>query len=187
MELFIAKTSGFCFGVKKAFDTAILTTENKSSKTPIYTYGPLIHNKDVVDYLSFRGARVVESIDNLVPGTVIIRSHGVGEAFYNEAADLGFEIVDSTCVFVKKVHQIVKKYSDNNHQIIIVGDAMHPEVIGIVGWTKGNAIVIDSLSTAKKNVFADVPTCLVAQTTLNTNSWEEVSNYLKGKIPQLTL
>ncbi len=180
MEIFVAKHSGFCFGVKRAFETAIEVTENPDSELPIYTYGPLIHNQDVVDHLAKRGASVIESLEDVEKGTIIIRSHGVGQAFYQEANAIGLHIVDTTCVFVKKVHRIVKEHTDLGYRVIICGDPDHPEVIGIKGWSEQKAVVVKNLEDAMALSESDLPICLVAQTTLNSKTWKALLSYFES-------
>ena len=100
----------------------------------LYSYGQLIHNKTVTDDLASKGLEIVENLDGLTEGTLLIRSHGVGKALYDEAEAKGLKILDGTCPFVKKIHNIVHEKLANGMGIIIVGDGTHPEVIGINGW-----------------------------------------------------
>lgn len=180
MEIFVAKHSGFCFGVKRAFETAIGVTENPETDHPIYTYGPLIHNQDVVNLLAEKGAKVIESLEDVPKGTIIIRSHGVGEAFYHEAETKGLHVVDTTCVFVKKVHRIVKEHTDLGYRVVICGDPEHPEVIGIKGWSNQKAIVVRNLEEAMALPESELPICLVAQTTLNSKTWHILKSYFES-------
>ena len=105
MEVMVAKTAGFCFGVKRAVDQ--VKRQIAEGRKPIYTYGPIIHNEEVVRELAGQGVRVIESEKELLDitdGTVVIRSHGVPERIYREIKDQGLDIVDATCPFVKKIH-----------------------------------------------------------------------------------
>ena len=113
MNVELAKTAGFCFGVKRAVDTVYKQIEKHQSEK-IFTYGPIIHNEEVVADLEKKGVQVIHSTDELKgrpKGTVIIRSHGVERKIYDEIKALGFEIVDATCPFVLKIHRLVEQYS----------------------------------------------------------------------------
>ncbi|MDE7478486.1 MAG: 4-hydroxy-3-methylbut-2-enyl diphosphate reductase, partial [Lachnospiraceae bacterium] len=133
MEVVLAKSSGFCFGVKRAVDTVYEQAEKNSD---IYTYGPIIHNEEVVKDLEKKGVKVLNSKDELEAldkGSIIIRSHGVSKEIYELIADKGLECIDATCPFVKRIHQIVEQESENGRQVIIIGNDRHPEVEGIKG------------------------------------------------------
>ena len=122
MNVTLAKSAGFCFGVKRAVKTVYEETD-KSDK-PIYTFGPIIHNEEVVADLEKKGVAVVNSVEELrdkPKGTVIIRSHGVEKEVYEQIKMLGFEIVDATCPFVLKIHRLVEKYSSQGYHVIIIG------------------------------------------------------------------
>ena len=111
MEVIVAKTAGFCFGVKRAVDQ--VKRQISEGRKPIYTYGPIIHNEEVVRELSGQGVRVIEGEEELADitaGTVVIRSHGVPERIYRKIEEQGLAIVDATCPFVKKIHRIVREY-----------------------------------------------------------------------------
>ena len=136
MNVILAKSAGFCFGVKRAVD--MVYKEAERGDTPIYTYGPIIHNEEVVSDLEAKGVRVIEDVDELrdaPKGIVIIRSHGVGPSVYREIQKLGFEIVDATCPFVLKIHRLVEQHSREGERIVIIGNASHPEVAGIREWS----------------------------------------------------
>ena len=153
----VAKSAGFCFGVKRAEDMvyAQLETNDETKdgiKDPIYTYGPIIHNEEVVKDLEKKGVFVIntmEELDDITEGTVIIRSHGVSSAVYEALRKKGVEIVDATCPFVLKIHNIVKQESANGKQIVIIGNEKHPEVEGIMGWSKTQVHVVDTEEKAQ--------------------------------------
>ena len=152
MEVIRAKSAGFCFGVKRAVDTVYEQVEKQMGKQ-IYTYGPIIHNEEVVADLEKKGVQVIHSTDELKgrpKGTVIIRSHGVERKIYDEIKTLGFEIVDATCPFVKRIHKIVAEESKKGSRIIIIGNPDHPEVEGIRGWAGENVTVIKNAEEAEK-------------------------------------
>ena len=167
MEICLAKSAGFCFGVKRAVEQVYNQAENGKN---IYTYGPIIHNEEVVKDLEKKGVQVIEeeNLEDIKEGTVIIRSHGVEKAVGERIQALGLQCVDATCPFVKRIHKVVEKESALGKQIVIVGSAVHPEVMGIMGWSESPAIVIETEEEAEK---IDLPTdreiCVVSQTTFN--------------------
>ncbi len=175
MEVILAKSAGFCFGVKRAVEKVY---EQIDSGKKIYTYGPIIHNEEVVRDLEKRGVRVLaskEELEALKEGTVVIRSHGVPKQIYELVEKNGIECIDATCPFVKRIHDIVEKESANDKKIIIIGNAGHPEVEGIMGWAKTDAQVIESVQEAE-NFRGDIskPLCIVSQTTFNYNKFQEL-------------
>ncbi|KAI4447578.1 4-hydroxy-3-methylbut-2-enyl diphosphate reductase [Eubacterium plexicaudatum ASF492] len=138
MNITVAKSAGFCFGVKRAVNKVYEQADIKDG--PIYTYGPIIHNEEVVKDLKEKGVTVLDDLETLTEeqrkkgGTVIIRSHGVSKEIYQRLEQAGFEIEDATCPFVLKIHQIVEEFSNDGYEIVIIGSARHPEVEGIRGW-----------------------------------------------------
>ena len=175
MKVIVAKTAGFCFGVKRAVDTVYEQAEKEAAIRPIYTYGPIIHNEEVVKDLEERGVCVwdEEKLEGVRGGTVIIRSHGVSRKVYEQLEAQGFQVVDATCPFVKKIHRIVREESEKGTAIVIVGNASHPEVKGIRGWCKGEAYVIETPEEAEKlSLPGDTKLCIVSQTTFNYNKFQ---------------
>lgn len=153
MEVILAESAGFCFGVKRAVDTVYQQTEQKRGK--IYTYGPIIHNEEVVNDLERKGVQVVgtpEELKSCKDGTVVIRSHGVSREVYELLQAEGIAYVDATCPFVRKIHRIVEKYSQEGYHVVIIGNSSHPEVEGIQGWSyhKEEATVISTEEEAEK-------------------------------------
>ena len=141
-EITVAESAGFCFGVDRAVKLCYQALEEHHN---IATLGPIIHNQDVVDDLTRRGARIVDSIAELHPDEcVVIRSHGVSAKVYEELEQAGNPYVDATCPFVAKIHRIVEKHTKAGDFILIAGDANHPEVAAIVGHCKGNCFVFES-------------------------------------------
>ena len=150
MKVIKAKTAGFCFGVKRAVDTVYKQVDTKCGQ--IYTYGPIIHNEEVIKDMRDKGVIVLrseEDLDMISQGTVIIRSHGVEKRIYEKIEQKGLRIVDATCPFVKKIHNIVSEKSGEGFHIIIIGNPEHPEVVGIKGWAKDNVTVIQSAEDAE--------------------------------------
>lgn len=181
MEIIVAESAGFCFGV----DRAVKSVYDNIGNNPLYTYGPIIHNLQVVNELEEKGVKVVNNIEELLKlekGKVIIRSHGVEERIYNLIKENGFSIIDATCPYVKKIHGIVNDYSKKGDTIIITGDSTHPEVIGIKGWSTSETIIIENVEDAKKlDLPLDTPLCVVAQTTLNYLKYQEIIEIIKDK------
>ena len=181
MEIIVAKSAGFCFGVDRAVKSVYDNIGNK----PLYTYGPIIHNLQVVNELEDKGVKVINDIEELhqlEKGKIIIRSHGVEEKIYKFIIDSGFSIIDATCPNVKKIHRIVNDYSKKGDTIIIIGDSNHPEVIGIKGWSTEETIIIENLEDAKR---LDIPknkqVCIVAQTTFNHLKYKEIIDIILDK------
>ena len=184
IEVKLAKTAGFCFGVKRAVDTVY--KEAEKNKERIYTFGPIIHNEQVVSDLEKNGVFVVnstEELKTLKPGTtVIVRSHGVGKSVYDLMEQCELHVVDATCPFVKKIHRIVERESAAGKHIIIIGNDKHPEVEGIKGWVRGMATVIETAKEA--NDFAAMKgeqLCIVSQTTFNYNKFQDLVEIISKK------
>ena len=180
MNIILAKSAGFCFGVKRAVDTVYDQIEKKAG-TPIYTYGPIIHNEEVVHDLEKKGVIVVNSIEELKErakekGTVIIRAHGVEKGVCDEIEQLGYEIVDATCPFVLKIHRLVERYSREGCQIVIIGNEDHPEVKGIKSWSFSEETRVISSKEDAENYNADLgqKVCIVSQTTFNYNKFKDL-------------
>lgn len=170
MEVMLAKTAGFCPGVKRAVETVY----RDIGKTKIYTYGPIIHNRIVTDDLEKKGVFAIDSLDEAEKGsTIVIRSHGVPPEVYDEIKEKGFEYVDLTCPYVKKIHNIVRENYLEGRKIIIVGNPSHPEVKGINGYSGNTAVIIEE-KDALKDIDLNEKYSLVVQTTFNTAVFEEI-------------
>lgn len=186
MEIRRAKTAGFCFGVKRAVETVYKQLEKDGGEDAgIYTFGPIIHNEEVVKDMEKKGVRVLrteEELKKLKKGTVIIRSHGVAERIYQEMEANELEIIDATCPFVKKIHNIVKKESTEGKHIVIIGNPDHPEVEGIRGWAGADVTVVQTPEDAG-NFSAErgKKVCIVSQTTFNYNKFKELVEILSKK------
>ena len=176
MDVTVAKTAGFCFGVKRAVEKVYDQIEK--GKAPIYTFGPIIHNEEVVRDLEERGVKVLETAEELrqlTDGVVVIRSHGVGKDIYDILEKNGIEIIDATCPFVKKIHRIVSEQNENGRRVIIVGNGKHPEVEGIKGWGNDDTLVIETAEEFEKLQISDgEKLCIVAQTTFNYNKFQDL-------------
>ena len=184
MEVIKAKSAGFCFGVKKAMETVYQQIEANTGKS-IYTFGPLIHNEEVVKELKRKGVEVVNSVEelkSLKEGIVIIRSHGVSKDIYKIMEDNGITCVDATCPFVKRIHKIVEKESAAGKKIIIIGNDGHPEVEGIKGWSSTPAIVVEKEEEAREfSCKTEEKICIVSQTTFNYNKFQELVEIFEKK------
>ena len=185
MKVILAKSAGFCFGVRRAVDTVYEQVEQRNGK--IYTFGPIIHNEEVVADLEEKGVCVVETIQELKncrDGTVIIRSHGVGKPVYELLEAENIPYVDATCPFVQKIHRIVERYSREGCHVLIIGNENHPEVEGIKGWSANTAetSVISTLAEAHEFVLeAGKKVCIVSQTTFNNKKFQELVEIISKK------
>ncbi len=182
MQIILAKTAGFCFGVNRAVK---LTYELLEQGRPVATLGPLIHNPQVVEDLESKGAITCDSVDDVPDGyEVVIRSHGVGQSVYDKISTRRLAYHDATCPFVTKIHKIAARAGAEGAMLLVAGDAKHPEVQGIVGHTTGKVEVFANLAelekllpelTQQKSIYA------VAQTTFNVQSWETCKEFLKNQ------
>jgi 4-hydroxy-3-methylbut-2-enyl diphosphate reductase len=185
----LAKSAGFCFGVKRAVNMVYEEIEKVSengSDVPIYTYGPIIHNDEVVKDFASKGVTLVKELSelaNLPKGKIIVRSHGISRAEYEEMEQYGFTVVDATCPFVRKIHRIVDEHSKLGEYIIIVGNPQHPEVCGIRGWVNGDAVtILESREEAENFVLQeDKKICIVSQTTFNYNKFQDLVEIVNKK------
>lgn len=183
MDIKLAKSAGFCFGVERAINKVHDELESGNSK--IYTYGPIIHNDEVIKDLMEKGVKVIESEEELFAlkdGTVIIRSHGVPKYIYEKIKENGLGLVDATCPYVRKIHKITERESENKRKILIVGNDKHPEVEGIIGWSKSETMVISSLEEAEAlDLPLEEKLCIVAQTTFNYNKFQDIVEIISKK------
>lgn len=170
-KVILAENAGFCFGVQRAVETSIDIKKKYNKK--IYTLGPLIHNSDVVSFLEQNDIYAIDygNINDLQEGdVVIIRSHGIPEAVFNDLKSRGLEVIDATCPFVTNIQKKVKKYSKEGYNIIIVGDENHPEVIGINGWCDNKATITKN---GEFNKELSNKICAVSQTTEKKENWDK--------------
>lgn len=186
MEVKLAKSAGFCFGVKRAVETVYEQIEKQKTaekKLPIYTYGPIIHNEQVVKDLEEKGVHVLadrDELEALDEGIVVIRSHGIGREICRLIEEKGLICVDATCPFVKRIHNIVERESAQGKQILIIGNPGHPEVEGIRGWCSSPAITVESEEEMENLALdKDREICVVSQTTFNYNKFQELVEILK--------
>ena len=184
MKVITAKTAGFCFGVERAVNTVYEQIEAHRGET-IYTFGPIIHNEEVIKDLEKKGVMVLhteEELDTLEKGVVIIRSHGVEKRIYDKLNKKGIVIVDATCPFVKKIHNIVQKESNLGKYIIIIGNPEHPEVEGIRGWAGDRVSVVQTAEDIKNLLLCnEEKVCVVSQTTFNYNKFQDLVEIIRKK------
>ncbi|MDD5921678.1 MAG: 4-hydroxy-3-methylbut-2-enyl diphosphate reductase, partial [Eubacteriales bacterium] len=184
MEIIVAKHSGFCFGVQKAVDSAYKCVENRMNDVPIYTHGQIIHNRDVTDELESKGAKIIEDLSEAEPGSIlIVRSHGETKQFYEDAKGKGIHLVDTTCPFVRRIHDLVAEAHKNGKDIIIVGDPNHPEVIGTNGWCDNTAYIFRDPEEAA--VYHGSSALVVSQTTSRISTFQEVLDVLRASGAEL--
>lgn len=181
MKIILAKTAGFCFGV----DRALKKVYDNLGERHLYTYGPIIHNNQVVEELAGKGVHVIDDLNRLSDypvGDIIIRSHGISEVEHKmiEASDFG--LIEATCPYVKHIHKVVAKASLKGHPIIIIGNREHPEVAGIAGWSQSDVYFIttvDEVDTLPDQ--QDITYEVVAQTTFNICLYKEIVIALQNK------
>lgn len=187
MEVKLAECAGFCFGVKRAVDTVY---EKLNTGKTIYTYGPIVHNEEVVGELERLGVKVLQSKDDLLAfsperakeSLIVIRAHGVPKEIIDILEEKNLEYVDCTCPFVKRIHKIVEEESMGGKPVYIAGNPGHPEVEGIKGWCHGEVIVIQNVEEAQNMLFHDKNQgVLVAQTTFNYNNFDKFLDIFKKK------
>ncbi len=176
MKVVLAKTAGFCFGVNRAVEILDKTVaENKK----VYTLGEIIHNSYVVEKYRKKGAVVEENPENIEDGSVVvIRSHGVGKEIFDALTEKNCKIVDATCPFVKKIHNVVEKYQKKSYNIIVVGNKCHPEVTGILGWCGNLATVVSEISDLEQ-IKGLENVCVVSQTTFNKDKYKKLVELIK--------
>ncbi len=176
MEVIVAKTAGFCFGVERAVEQVY--EQIRKGQRPVCTLGPIIHNEEVVKDLEEKGVKVLKdesALESMKEGTVIIRSHGVGKAVYDKIDRLGLHLVDATCPFVKKIHRIVREQNGLGRRVIIIGDKNHPEVEGIRGWGDHKTLVVKGQEEmAYLPDLTGEKLCIVSQTTFNYNKFQDL-------------
>ena len=175
MKVILAKNSGFCMGVRRAVETAKIIYGQG-----VYILGEIIHNESVTDEIKRLGTKIIDSPDEVDNGTVIIRSHGVGKDVYDKLEAKGIKIIDCTCPFVLKIHNIVKKYHAEGYRIIITGEKDHPEVVGINGWCDNSATIIDE---DYESLILDEgeKICLVSQTTFPETRFKKILEFFSKK------
>lgn len=179
MQIIVAKDSGFCYGVQNAIEVAV------GCEGGCVTLGKLIHNESVLARLKERNVVDIASLSDYRGGKLVIRAHGVGKSVYDELKARGIEYLDATCVFVKKIHQIVAEYYAKGYNILIVGNREHPEVIGINGWCGNTAKIISNAEEIDN--LDNGSYCVVAQTTFDRQVYEKIVKKLESWCKSLVI
>ena len=189
MEVIVAKTAGFCFGVKRAVDK-VYENVNISFNTPddnkknVYTFGPIIHNEEVVNDLSKKGVKVLETdadINDVKSGVIVVRAHGASKTEFEKLKNSGLSIEDATCPFVSKIYRIVENESKEGRTVIIVGNKDHPEVKGIKGWSGEDTFIVGNVEEAQNFSEKATKISIVAQTTFNLKKFQEIVEIFEKK------
>jgi 4-hydroxy-3-methylbut-2-enyl diphosphate reductase len=170
MKLYIAKSAGFCFGVKRAMDMALKAA--KKDPKQLYTLGPLIHNPQAVEFLRGLGVKAKDRIENIPKGTVIFRSHGVSLEDLKKAKGKGLHIIDATCPIVKKAQFFATYLHRQGYAVLIVGEAYHPEVEAIKSYLDEGVVVDDARAVQKLGPWEKLG--IIAQTTQSFNLFKEI-------------
>ncbi len=183
MEINVAKSAGFCFGVRRALKIAFETAQTGRK---VEMLGDIVHNEEVVERIRKTG---IEKVNRLRDGRnkiLLIRAHGASADVYHKAAQHGYTIVDATCPMVKEIHNIVKASKKEGYRIIIIGDKMHDEVRGIMGQLNNRALVIDSVGNIPHETVKKIrKACVVAQSTQNVDTTIKIVDILKRYISEL--
>lgn len=181
IKITVGRHSGFCFGVKRAYEMACANSKKTKST---YILGKLVHNSDVCDDLKKRGIKEIKSLRTINKGSVIFTAHGVGPNIYEKAKLRGLNIVDASCPKVVQVQRLAKTYAEKGWQVIIFGDKGHKEVKGIKEWSNGKGTIIGSLKEAKKiKIDKTKKHCLITQTTQNSKEFHEIRKYFSKRLP----
>ena len=189
MSVTVAKSAGFCFGVNRAVS---LVEQAAKEGRRVFTLGPIIHNRHAVEHLNQLGVQVIDSPEDAVPGsTVVIRSHGVTRAVYEALEAKNTVIIDATCPFVKRIHNIVSDAQKEGRLPVIIGTRSHPEVEGIAGWC-GESRIFESLEELKNWVETVpnrevLPICMVCQTTSTESLWNLCTDFAKKQFTNLKI
>jgi (E)-4-hydroxy-3-methyl-but-2-enyl pyrophosphate reductase len=180
MKILIAKTSGFCMGVRRAVEMVLDAPDQQAE--PIFTYGPLIHNPQVLNLLQSKDITILDEIPDQGSGTVLIRAHGVPPTTKQGLKEANFKVIDATCPRVIKVQTIIRKHAKKNFASIIIGDKDHPEVIGLLGYARQKGHVIGTMQELEA-LPAFENAIIVAQTTQNTRFFEAVKSWASANHP----
>ena len=189
MRITVAKSAGFCFGVNRACE---LVEQAAKENNEVCTLGPIIHNRHAVAHFEKMGVRVINTPEEAQPGqTVVIRSHGVTKAVYTALDERGVRIVDATCPFVKRIHEIVSRAEAEGRLPVIIGTRSHPEVVGIAGWCEQcrifeNVAELENWVETEK-IPSDSPICMVCQTTSTEFLWKMCANFAKKQFTNLKI
>ncbi|MDP1845283.1 MAG: 4-hydroxy-3-methylbut-2-enyl diphosphate reductase [Candidatus Moranbacteria bacterium] len=180
LKIRVAKHSGFCFGVKRAYDLVCVNSKNCEK---LYILGKLVHNDDVCGNIRKKGIKEIKSLRDIQEGTVIFTAHGVGPNMYEKANERGLKIIDTTCPKVVKAQRLAKTYFKKGYQIIVFGDKNHKEVRSIKEWAENEAVIAGNFDEVKElKLDPGRKYCLVSQTTQNAKEFKKSAVYLKNRL-----
>lgn len=183
MKINLAKSAGFCFGVKRAISIAYKTI---GSKDNVYMLGDIVHNEDVSRQISNAGVKKIKQLSNGKNKTLLIRAHGASQDTFEKAHRLGYETIDATCPMVKEIHKIAKESEQNGYSVIVIGDKKHDEVQGITGQLKNKTLVIDNINNIPvKKIKKINKAAVVIQSTQNIEKVIEIVEILKRHIKKV--
>lgn len=185
MKFILADSAGFCFGVRRAVDMVL--TESTSKQGKITTYGPLVHNPQVIELLNLRDVVCIDELDQITDGMAVIRSHGVSPTAIETLQDRGLNILDATCPKVRAVQKVVETNAENGRHLVIFGEREHPEVIGLHGAARGRpcAIVLSEEEFDALDLPPETPIALVAQTTANRVRYHQIAEHVQARYPDV--
>ena len=178
MQVILAKSAGFCKGVRRAIDITLDAAQREDG--PIFTHGPLIHNPQAIQLLEKKGVKPVDNIEGIDKGTLVIRAHGIPPKERDKIKNSSLRMCDATCPDVARVQGIVRKHARNGFHIIIIGDRGHAEVLGLEGYAEGRGFVLESMEQIKELPPAE-KICVVAQTTQDRKNFQKICKVLKSK------
>jgi len=186
-KIILAETAGVCFGVERALKKSYEVTDN--SEEDVYSFGPIIHNPQVVRHLEEKGVKVIDKFEDAPSGTVMIRAHGVPLGTLSVAKERGLNVVDLTCPIVKKLQHSVKRLAEEGYFIVIVGDKKHPEIIGARSYADPeNVMVVESKSELEDQLFLKKRVGIVAQTTIAFDRFSEVvEEFLQRSVEEIKI
>lgn len=184
MEIHVANSAGFCFGVKRAVRMALDAA--KTEEGPVYMLGDIVHNEHVIQKLSRAGIQVIDSLESVNSGTLLIRAHGAVPEIYETARKKGLKIIDATCSLVLEIHKIARQLEEEGYTVVIIGDHGHDEVIGIAGQVQ-SAIIVSSPEEAVEKITKTVRMGIVVQSTQDIHNVQKIVSILVGKCRELRL
>jgi len=179
VKVTVARHAGICYGVERAFK---LADEAAATGRPVHTLGPLIHNPQAVEALRARGVEVAVDLDEATEGILVIRTHGVDPALIEAAADSGLDVIDATCPFVSSAQQAAAQLKADGYTVVIVGEADHPEVEGIVAHAGGDAVVVEEVS----DIPSRLPSRKVGIVVQTTQSLERLNQVVAALMPRVS-
>jgi 4-hydroxy-3-methylbut-2-en-1-yl diphosphate reductase len=181
MKISLAKSAGFCFGVKKAITVAL---ETAKTRKPVFMLGDIVHNEEVVKQIKNSGIKKIKRLSAGIGKTLLIRAHGCSNHTLQLALKLGYTVIDATCPMVKEIHRIARTLENTGYKIIVIGDKLHNEVQGIVGQLKSKAIVIDELKNIPLAKIKNIKQAgIVVQSTQDLDNVQKILRVLHNHIP----